>query len=87
MADMDRGRRRVLTGRVSSDAMDKTVVVEVARREMHPVYKKIVQSRRRYMAHDERNDCKVGDTVEIREDRPRSRRKRWTVVRIVERAV
>jgi small subunit ribosomal protein S17 len=87
MAEQERGRRKVLMGRVSSDGMDKTIVVEVQRRVMHPVYKKFVKSRERYMAHDERNDCHVGDTVEIREDRPRSKRKRWMVVRVVDRAV
>jgi len=80
-------RRKVLVGRVRSDKMEKTIVVEVHRRLMHPVYKKFVKSRRRYMAHDEKNDCHVGDTVEIQEDRPRSRHKRWRVTRVVERAV
>ena len=87
MADKERGRRRVLVGRVASDKMDKTVVVEVQRRMMHPMYKKFVKSRRRYMAHDERNDCHVGDKVEISEARPRSRHKRWRVIRVIERGV
>lgn len=87
MAEKDRGQRRVLVGRVASDKMDKTVVVEVQRRLIHPVYKKFVKRRRRYMAHDEKNDCRVGDKVEIREERPRSRNKRWMVTKVVERGV
>ena len=83
----ERGRRKALVGRVSSDKMDKTVVVEVRRRELHPVYKKIVSSRKKYMAHDEQNNCRIGDTVEILEDRPRSKRKRWRVTRVIERGV
>lgn len=87
MADKERGRRRVLVGRVASDKMDKTVVIEVERRMRHPVYKKFVRSHKRYMAHDEKNDCRVGDKVEIREDRPRSKSKRWLITRVIERAV
>lgn len=87
MTDKARGRRKVLVGRVRSDKMDKTVLVEVPRRLMHPVYKKFVSSRRRYMAHDEENDCRIGDTVEIKEFRPMSKRKRWVVTKVVERAV
>jgi small subunit ribosomal protein S17 len=87
MADKERGRRKVLVGRVASDKMDKTVVIEVERRLRHPVYKKFVRSHKRYMAHDETNDCHVGDKVEIREDRPRSQNKRWMIIRVIERAV
>ena len=83
----ERGRRKALVGRVASDKMDKTVVVEVRRRELHAVYKKIVSSRKKYMAHDEQNNCRIGDTVEIQEDRPRSKHKRWRVTRVIERGV
>jgi len=86
MADNTRGRKRTLTGRIASDKTDKTVVVEVQRRLMHPVYKKFVSSRRRYMAHDPNGECHVGDTVEIKESRPMSRRKRWIVCRVIEKA-
>lgn len=86
MAERDRGRRKSMIGRVASDKMDKTVVVEVQRRLMHPVYKKFVKGKETYMAHDEANECHVGDTVEIQEDRPRSRHKRWKVTRVIERA-
>jgi len=86
MAETERGRRKSLIGRVASDKMDKTIVVEVQRRLMHPVYKKFVKGKAKYMAHDETNDCHIGDMVEIQEDRPRSRNKRWKVTRVIERA-
>lgn len=80
-------RKRVMTGRVYKDKMNKTVVVEVWRRVQDTTYKKIVTRRARYKAHDEQNECKVGDLVEIRESRPISHDKRWVVTRIVEKAV
>jgi small subunit ribosomal protein S17 len=79
--------RRRLLGRVVSDKMDKTVVVEVVRRSRDTVYKKYVRNRDRYKAHDETNQFKVGDRVEIMEHRPISKDKRWKVVRLVARAV
>lgn len=78
-------RRRRLIGRVSSDKMEKTVVVEVVRSKLDPVYKKYVRVRAKYKAHDEKNQYRVGDRVEIIEHRPVSRDKRWKVVRLVER--
>jgi small subunit ribosomal protein S17 len=87
MVEKERGRRKTLIGRVASDKMDKTVVVEVQRRLRHPVYKKFVFKKMRYMAHDKENDCHTGDRVEIREHRPLSKNKRWIVSRVVERAV
>ena len=78
---------RKLIGRVMSDKMDKTVVVEVVRFKMHGVYKKYVRVRKRYKAHDEKNEYKTGDRVEIMEHRPLSRHKRFKVVRLVARAV
>jgi small subunit ribosomal protein S17 len=72
--------RRVLTGRVTSDKMEKTVTVLVARRVMHPLYKKFIRLSKKYAAHDEANLCKVGDTVRIEECRPISKRKTWLVV-------
>ena len=72
--------RRVLTGRVVSDKMDKTVVVEVQRRVMHPQYRKYVNRRKTYAAHDADNKCKVDDIVLIQESRPLSRTKRWVVI-------
>ena len=72
--------RRVLTGRVTSDKMDKTVTVLVDRRVMHPLYKKFIRRSKNYAAHDEANICKIGDAVRIEECRPISKRKTWIVV-------
>ncbi|CDG32774.1 30S ribosomal protein S17 [Parasaccharibacter sp. TMW2.1882] len=72
--------RRVLTGRVTSDKMDKTVTVLVDRRVMHPLYKKFIRRSKKYAAHDGANACKVGDVVRIVECAPLSKRKTWTVV-------
>ena len=72
--------RRVLTGRVTSDKMDKTVTVLVDRRVMHPLYKKFIRRSKHYAAHDEQNTCKVGDVVRIEECRPISKRKTWLVI-------
>jgi small subunit ribosomal protein S17 len=79
--------RRRLLGKVVSDKMDKTVVVEVVRRSRDSMYKKYVRSRDRYKAHDETNQFKVGDRVEIMEHRPISKDKRWKVVKLIARAV
>ncbi|HID15650.1 MAG TPA: 30S ribosomal protein S17 [Candidatus Atribacteria bacterium] len=80
------GGKKELVGTVTSDKMDKTVVVTVETMFMHPLYKKTVKKRKKYMAHDENNECKIGDRVKILESRPLSARKRWKVVEIVERA-
>jgi small subunit ribosomal protein S17 len=72
--------KRILQGVVVSDAMDKTVVVRVERRVMHPVYKKFIRRSKKYSAHDETNSVKVGDVVRIQECRPISKNKSWTVV-------
>ena len=72
--------KRILQGVVVSDAMDKTVVVRVERRVMHPVYKKFVTRSKKYAAHDETNNFKTGDVVRIQECRPISKNKSWTVV-------
>jgi len=77
-------RQRTLVGKVVSNKMDKTVVVNVERRVKHPVYGKIVVRSNKYKAHDENNQYNAGDTVEIAEGRPISRHKAWTVVRLVE---
>ncbi len=81
------GFKRRLIGRVSSDKMDKTVVVDVMRYKMHPMYKKYIRVRRRFKAHDNTNQYKTGDRVEIIEHRPLSAQKRWKVIRLVERPV
>lgn len=81
------GFKRRLAGRVKSNKMSKTVVVQVVRYFRDPVYKKYVRTRTSYKAHDESDSCRVGDRVEIIESRPLSREKRWKVVRVIERAV
>ena len=78
--------RKVRVGKVVSDKMDKTVVVIVEDRVAHPVYKKIIKKTYRLKAHDEMNECGVGDTVKVMETRPLSKDKRWRVVEIVEKA-
>jgi len=77
--------RRKLIGRVRSDKMNKTVIVEVTRFKREGIYKKYVRVRKRYKAHDEKNEFKIGDRVEIIESRPLSREKRWAVARLVDR--
>jgi len=79
-------RRQQKVGVVISNKMQKTVVVEVQRLVMHPLYQKYLRRRSRFMAHDEKNECRIGDRVSIQETRPMSRRKRWAVKSIVERA-
>ncbi|MDK2861982.1 MAG: small subunit ribosomal protein [Thermodesulfobacterium sp.] len=80
------GRRKTFIGTVVSDKMDKTVVVMVETLVKHPLYGKYIKRRKKYMAHDENNECKIGDKVLIEETRPLSRRKRWRVREILERA-
>lgn len=72
--------KRILQGTVVSDGADKTIVVRIERRVMHPLYKKVIRRSKKYMAHDAKNDCKVGDIVRIRECRPISKSKRWVVL-------
>ena len=79
-------KQRTVTGRVVSNGMDKTAAVAVERLVKHPVYGKYIRRTSKLLAHDENNECRVGDTVEIAECRPLSRRKSWRVVNIVERA-
>ena len=81
-----REQRKRLIGTVVSDKMDKTVTVAVATTKRHPLYGKVVRLVRKYKAHDENNDCREGDRVQIIESRPLSRHKRWSVVSIMERA-
>lgn len=83
---MDRGRRKVRSGRVVSDSMDKTVVIAIETLVRHPLYGRIVRRTTKFKAHDEENQCGVGDSVEIMETRPISKEKRWRVSRIVEKA-
>jgi len=82
-----RGNRKIMQGKVVSDKMDKTIVVEVTRRYLHSVYKKYIARSQRYKAHDETNECGAGDFVEIVESRPLSRDKRWRLRRVVQKAL
>ena len=82
-----RGRKRTLVGHVVSAKMQKTVVVEVTRRVLDPMFKKFVRFREKYKAHDEKSVCKAGDQVEITEHRPMSRDKRWAVTKILRKHV
>lgn len=81
----EKSSKRELLGIITSDKMDKTVVVTVDRLEKHPVFKKYIRRRTTFKAHDEKNECRMGDTVLIRECRPLSKNKCWRVVNIVER--
>ncbi|MFO7995797.1 MAG: 30S ribosomal protein S17 [Dehalococcoidia bacterium] len=76
------GKRKVREGLVVSDKMDKTVVVTVETRKVHPLYKKAIKVTTRYKAHDEKNECKIGDKVKMVETRPLSKEKRWRVAEI-----
>ena len=81
----ERNLRKTRTGKVVSDKMDKTIVVAVEDHVKHPLYNKIVKRTYKLKAHDENNECKVGDTVKVMETRPLSKDKRWRLVEIVER--
>ncbi len=81
-----KSNKKVLTGQVVSDKMDKTIVVAVTRRKMHQLYKKYLTQTKKLKAHDEKNEAKFGDTVRVVESRPLSKEKRWRLVEILERA-
>lgn len=83
---MERNLRKTRVGVVSSDKMDKTVVVTIKDKVRHPLYGKIVNRTVKYKAHDENNECGIGDKVQIMECRPYSKDKRWRVVEIIEKA-
>ena len=85
MSEQRLRRKKTLTGVVTGDKMDKTVVVSVARQFQHPRYKKYVRTRKKYKAHDEANACSVGDVVMIIESRPLSKDKHWRVSKILEK--
>ncbi len=84
---MERSKRKVLRGKVVSDKMEKTITVEVATNKSHALYSKRVKYSKKFKAHDENNEAKMGDTVEIMETRPLSKDKRFRLVKIVEKAV
>jgi small subunit ribosomal protein S17 len=81
---MAREQRKILVGRVTSDKMDKTIVVQVERLKRHSLYGKVVRLHKKFKAHDEQNSAKIGDLVKIIESRPISKEKRWALVEILE---
>ncbi|MCC8014331.1 MAG: 30S ribosomal protein S17 [Eubacterium sp.] len=83
---MERNLRKVRIGKVTSDKMDKTIVVAIENNVKHPLYNKIVKKTYKLKAHDENNECKIGDKVKVMETRPLSKDKRWRLVSIVEKA-
>ena len=83
---MERNLRKTRVGIVYSDKMDKTIVVSITDSVKHPLYKKVMKRTVKFKAHDENNECGIGDKVEIMETRPLSRDKRWRLVRIIEKA-
>ena len=83
---MERNLRKVRVGKVVSDKMDKTIVVAVENRIRHPRYKKIIKKTYKLKAHDENNECGIGDTVRVMETRPLSKEKRWRLVSVLEKA-
>ena len=83
---MERNLRKTRVGKVISDKMDKTIVVAIEDHVKHPLYKKIVKRTYKLKAHDEHNECNIGDTVKVMETRPLSKDKRWRLVEIVEKA-
>ena len=86
MEQISRGYRKTRVGEVVSDKMDKTIVVAIKTKVRHPLYGKMVNRTRKFKAHDENNECGIGDTVKIMETRPLSKDKRWRLVEIVEKA-
>ena len=83
---MERNLRKERTGVIVSNKMDKSIIVQVTRKEKHPIYGKFVKKSTKFIAHDEKNECNIGDTVLIMETRPLSKNKCWRLVEIVERA-
>ena len=82
----ERGRRKEIVGKVIKNKMDKSIVVTIERKVMHPKYGKFIKKTSKFVAHDENNECSVGDLVQLMETRPLSKLKRWRLIRIVEKA-
>ncbi|MCZ6900195.1 MAG: 30S ribosomal protein S17 [Bacteroidetes bacterium] len=83
---MDRNLRKEKIGKVVSNRMDKSITVAVHRKVKHPIYGKFIDKTTKFMAHDDKNECGIGDTVKILETRPLSKRKRWRLIEVLERA-
>ncbi len=86
MAEEKKSFKKVMQGKVVSNKGDKSIVVMVERQVQHPLYKKYYKQSKKYMSHDEMNECSIGDVVKIKESRPLSKRKRWVLIDIVEKA-
>lgn len=86
MSVIERNERKVRTGLVTSDKMDKSIVVAVERKVRHPKYGKFLKKTTKFHVHDENNECSIGDTVKIMETRPLSKTKRWRLVEVIEKA-
>ena len=84
---MERNNRKVLRGKVVSDKMDKTITVEISTSKSHPLYSKRIKYSKKFKAHDENNEAKMGDVVEIMETRPLSKDKRFRLIKVVQKAV
>lgn len=82
----ERGRRKEIVGKVLSNKMEKSIVVGVERKVKHPIYGKFIKRTSKFMAHDDKNEANIGDTVSLMETRPLSKNKRWRLVQIIERA-
>lgn len=86
MSEIERNVRKTRTGLVTSDKMDKTITVAVERKVRHPLYGKFLKKTSKFKAHDENNECGIGDTVKIMETKPLSKTKRWRLVEVIEKA-
>lgn len=84
---MERNKRKEIQGKVVSDKRDKTISILVERKIKHPLYGKVMKSSKKFQAHDESNECKVGDIVKVMETRPLSKTKRWRLIEILEKAI
>lgn len=85
MEKQTKGKRKIMTGTVVSNKMTKTIVVEISRRKLHPRYKKYITRSKKIMAHDEHEECQVGDIIRVVETRPLSKVKRWRLLEVVEK--
>ena len=85
-SELSRGLRKTRVGVVTSNKMDKSIVIKVERKIKHATYGKYVKQTKKFMAHDEKNECNIGDKVKIMETRPASKRKRWRLVEVIEKA-
>jgi small subunit ribosomal protein S17 len=84
---MERNKRKEIQGKVVSDKRDKTITIIVEKKIKHPLYGKVMKSSKKFQAHDENNECKMGDIVKVMETRPLSKTKRWRLIEILERAI